>query len=43
MTLFRKRVFADIIKDVKRALPRMTQVGPTFSGMYSYKNKAEEI
>ena len=41
--MFRKRVFADIIKDVKSVSLRMTRVGPTFNGMYPYKNKAEEI
>ena len=41
--MFRNRVFADIIKDVKRASLRMTQVGPTFNSMCPYKNKAEEI
>ena len=41
--MFRKRVFADIIKDVKRVSLRMTQVGPAFNGMYPYTNKAEAI
>lgn len=43
MALFRKRVFADVIKDVEMASPRMTQVGSTSNGMCPYKNRQREI
>lgn len=34
MTLFRKRVFEDVIKDLERSSFRITQVGPGFSAAW---------